>query len=180
MLSFKQHTQLDEGNVLQQKVNKHVSQGRSIGALSPEGSHTDTPEKLKAAHHEMRSDLEKARKAGHIGGWSGPHKGEYRYASDSGEEHVGHEGSYMVHAKEAGKEHHDKMVHALSKIGDKHKQQSVLSVNHEGSAKWHHLENSPKKGQIEDKGKLKYNKPLEKDKVEGRTKFKSGHSFTSY
>ena len=44
MLSLKQY--IVEGNPLQQKVNKHISQGRSIGAVSPEGAHTDTPEKL--------------------------------------------------------------------------------------------------------------------------------------
>ena len=190
MQSFKQYIQLDEGNPLQQKVNKHVSQGRSIGAVSPEGAHTDTPEKLKHAHSEIKKDLEHARKSGHIGGWSGPHKGEYQYKSDEGTEKVSHEGSYLVHAKHEGAEGHKKMVHSLSGIGNKHKQETVLSVHHKTQdANWHHLNNSPKKGEVEHKGKLHYNVKVnpnaesdaEKEKGRGRTVLKgSSHSFTSH
>ena len=114
MLSLKQY--IVEGNPLQQKVNKHLASGHSIGAVSPEGPHTDTPEKKKAAHAEMQKDLDHAHKSGHIGGWSGPHKGEYQYG---GEHEVSHEGSYLVHASEKGKEGHNKMVHALKKVGNK-------------------------------------------------------------
>lgn len=190
MLSLKQHSQLNEGNPLQQKVNKHISNGRSIGAVSPEGAHTDTPEKLEHAHSEMKKDLEHARKSGHIGGWSGPHRGEYQYKSDEGDEKVSQEGSYLVHAKDKGEDGHKKMVHSLSKIGNKNKQESILSVHHETQeAKWHHLNNSPKKGEIEHKGKLRYNVKVnpnaeteaERDKGRGRTGMKnSAHSFTSH
>lgn len=173
MLEFKQF--ITEGNELQQKVNKHVSQGVSVGAVSPEGSHTENPENRKAAHAEIKNDLESARKAGHIGGWSGPHKGQYQYG---GEHEVSHEGSYLVHASGEGKEHHERMVGALSKIGNKHKQESVLSVSGEKKANWHHLNASAKKGETEYRGNLKYNVPLSQ-KSPGRTQMKKGGSFTS-
>jgi len=173
MKTLKQY--ITEGNELQQRINKHVGKGVSVGAVSPEGSHTDTPEKLKAAHHEIKKDLEAARKAGHIGGWSGPHKGQYQYG---GTHEVAHESSYLVHASGEGEEHHKKMVGALSHIGNKHKQESVLSVNKNKEGHWHHLEKSAKKGESEYQGKLKYDKPLAKDT--GRTQMKKGgHSFTT-
>ena len=165
----------DLGNLLQQRVNKHVSRGVSVGAISPEGPHTDTKEKLANAHNEMKSDLEKARQAGHIGGWSGPHKGQYRYG-DSPDE-VAHESSYIVHAAGKGKESHNNMVNSLSKIGRKHNQESVLSVNSKKKATWHYLKGE-KEGKNEYQGKLKYDRPLAKDT--GRTELKrGGHSFTS-
>jgi hypothetical protein len=172
---------LDEGNELQQKVNKHISKGVSVGAVSPEGKHTNTPEKMKAAHAKIKTDLEASRKSGHIGGWSGPHKGQYRYG---GEHEVSHEGSYLVHAKSADKKHHGNMLGALKKVGNVHKQETILSVRgnrgnaSDKNAHWHHLNNSKTKGQKEDKGKLKYNQPLAQDT--GRTQMKgSTQSFTS-
>lgn len=167
---------LSEGNTLQQRVNKHVTHGVSIGAVSPERSE-HSPEQKKKGHAEIKKDLESARKSGHIGGWSGPHKGQYKYAE--GEHDVANEGSYIVHAAGNTAEHHKKMVSALSKIGNKHGQESVLSVGGKSkSAKWHHLSSSPKSGETESQGKLKYNKPLETGG--GRTKLKgSSQSFTS-
>jgi hypothetical protein len=178
MLSLKQY--IVEGNPLQQKVNKHLASGHSIGAVSPEGPHTDTPEKKKAAHAEMQKDLDHAHKSGHIGGWSGPHKGEYQYG---GEHEVSHEGSYLVHASEKGKEGHNKMVHALKKVGNKHKQESILAVHHkshEGS--WHHLDASAKSRKVENQGKVHYNvkvKPGE-EKGKGRTRLGANQTFTAY
>lgn len=181
MYSLKQF--IAEGNILQQRVNKHLSTGSSIGAVSPEGPHTDTPEKKKLAHSEIQKDLEHARKSGHIGGWSGPHKGEYQYG---GEHDVSREGSYLVHAAEKGEEGHKKMVNALKNVGNKHKQESILSIHHkshEGS--WHHLNSSDKAGQEENKGKLHYNIKVDpKDTMQkgaGRTKMKgTQHTFTTY
>jgi len=174
MLNFRQF--ITEGNELQQRINKHVSNGVGVGAISPEGAHTSTPEKKKGAHEQIRNDLESARKSGHIGGWTGPHKGQYQYG---GEHEVSHEGSYIVHAAGNTDEHHKTMVGALSRIGNKHKQESVLSVDKEKNANWHHLDASEKKGQTEYKGKLKYNVPLSQ-KSPGRTLMKRGSgSFTS-
>jgi hypothetical protein len=173
MKTLKQY--ITEGNELQQRINKHISKGVSVGAISPEGSHTDTPEKLKAAHKKIQSDLDNARKEGHIGGWSGPHKGQYQYG---GTHEVAHESSYVVHAAGEGDEHHKKMVNALSKIGNEHKQESVLSVNKEKKGHWHYLSKSDKPGKAEYQGKLKYNKPLAQGT--GRTQMKKGgHSFTT-
>lgn len=179
MLTFKGF--LTEGNPLQQKVNKHLKTDHSIGAVSPEGAHTDTPEKKKAAHAEIQKDLESAKKSGHIGGWSGPHKGEYQYG---GEHEVSHEGSYLVHAAEKGKEGHNKMVHALKNVGNKHKQESILAVHHAThTGSWHHLDASAKKGQVENQGKVHYNvkvKPGE-ERGKGRTRMKgTDHTFTAY
>jgi hypothetical protein len=81
-------------------------------------------------------------------------------------------------------------VHSLSSIGNKHKQESILSVHHKTQeSNWHHLNNSPKKGEVEHNGKLHYNVKVnpdaeteeEKQKGRGRTGLKkSGHSFTSH
>ena len=173
MQSLKQF--ISEGNELQQRINKHIVRGESVGAISPEGSHTDTPEKLKAAHSQMKQDLEAARKAGKIGGWSGPHKGQYQYG---GHNEVAHESSYVVHAAGHEQEHHDNMVKALSEIGNKHKQESVLSVDRNKKAQWHYLNKSDKPGTASDQGKLAYNRPLARDT--GRTQLKgSSQSFTS-
>lgn len=181
MLSLKEYFNtieldtLNEGNLLQQRVNKHITKGVSIGAISPEGPHTDTPEKLDHAHKTMKLDLEAARKGGHIGGWSGPHKGQYRYGDSPSE--VAKEGSYLVHAKDAHEDSHHRMVGALSRIGVKHNQESVLSVSANKSAKWHYLKGEHA-GKTESQGKMKYNRPLSKDT--GRTEMKKGgHSFTS-
>jgi len=189
MLSLKEYlivsdektVQLDEGNLLQQRVNKHLTKGISIGAISPEGPHTDTTEKLHDAHKQIKSDLESARESGHIGGWSGPHKGQYRYGSSPHE--VAKEGSYIVHAADSNKESHHNMVNALKHIGNKHNQESVLSVNAKKSANWHYLKGE-KEGKKEYQGKLKYNKALTYDEKRqegtGRTEMKKGgHSFTS-
>lgn len=166
---------INEGNELQQKVNKHITKKVSVGAVSPEGSHTDTPEKKKAAHAELKKDLESQRKAGNIGGWSGPHKGQYQYG---GANEVSKEGSYLVHAKGEKERHHNRMVKTLSKIGNKHKQETILSLDKKKEGHWHHLDKSAKKGEKEYQGKLKYDKPLEKDT--GRTEMKKGgHSFTT-
>lgn len=173
MLSFRQF--LTEGNELQQKVNKHLAKGVSIGAVSPEGSHTDSPEKLASAHAEIKGHLEKARKEGHIGGWSGPHKGQYQYG---GSHEVAKEGSYLVHAAGDKPEHHEKMVGALKKIGNAHKQESILSINRQKEGHWHHLDASSKAGTSEYQGKVKYDRPLAHET--GRTQMKKGtHSFTT-
>jgi len=172
---------LEEGNLLQQRVNKHLAKGVSIGAISPEGSHTDTKESLHDAHKQIKTDLESARSSGHIGGWSGPHRGQYRYGSNPHE--VAKEGSYIVHATDSNKDSHHRMVTALKHIGTKHNQESVLSVNAKKSANWHYLRGE-KEGTKEYQGKLKYNKPLTYDEKKqegtGRTELKrGGHSFTS-
>ena len=174
MMSFKDY--LVEGNELQQKVNKHISKGVGIGTISPEGKHTDNKEKKAAAHSDIRADLEAARQAGHIGGWSGPHKGQYRYG---GESDVSHEGSYIAHAKSDSDDHHDQMMNKLKEIGNKHKQEAVMSVNAKTKeGHWHYLKNSSQEGKKESQGKLTYNRPLKKDT--GRTQLKkSPHSFTT-
>jgi hypothetical protein len=170
MLSLKQYLQLDEGNELQQRVNKHLAKGHSIGTVSPEGPHTDTPEKTKAAHAKLRSDLEASRKSGKISGWSGPHKGQYQYGS--GSHQVSHEGAYVVH-------HHDhkEMVSHLKKLGNEHNQETTMHVKPSGEAHYSHLNRSSQKGREEPKGKIHYNVPLVQD--EGNTKMKRGKtSFT--
>ena len=187
MLSLKEYyntielNQLNEGNELQQRVNKHITKGVSIGAISPEGPHTDTPEKLEHAHKVMKLDLEAARKGGHIGGWSGPHKGQYKY--DDSPDSVAKESSYLVHAKNSHENSHHTMVGALSRIGEKHNQESVLSVSADKSAKWHYLKGEHA-GKTENKGKMKYDRELKYNKETGegtgRTEMKKGgHSFTS-
>lgn len=174
MLTFK--TYITEGNLLQQRIHKHLSSGKSVGAISPEGPHTDTPEKKKNAHKEIRKDLEHARKHGHIGGWSGPHKGEYQYGSGSHD--VAREGSYLVHSAGHSEEHHKNMVKSLSHIGNKHNQESIFSADHKGQSHWHHLKASPKSGEKEFKGTIHYDVKLKKS--EGRTSMKrGGHSFTT-
>lgn len=173
MLSFNQY--LIEGNLLQQRVNKHLSKGVSIGAVSPEGAHTQSKEAHDKAHADIKGHLDAARKAGHIGGWSGPHKGQYQYG---GKDEVAKEGSYLVHAAGNKPEHHEKMVGALKKIGEKHKQESILSINKEKEGHWHHLSASSKSGDREYQGKVKYDKPLSHET--GRTEMKKGgHSFTT-
>jgi len=165
---------LDESNLLQQRVNKHISKGVSVGAISPEGPHTNTKEKLEQAHKVIKSDLEEARKAGHIGGWSGPHKGQYKY-EDSND--VDSESSYLVHAVHPGENAHHRMVGALSRIGIKHNQESVLSINANKEAKWHYLKGE-KEGKSEDRGTLRYNRELKGGS--GQTAMKRGNqSFTS-
>ena len=173
MLTFNQF--LIEGNELQQRVNKHLAKGVSIGAVSPEGAHTDTKEKLASAHADIKKHLDSARKAGHIGGWSGPHKGQYQYG---GKDEVAKEGSYLVHAAGDKPEHHEHMVNALKKIGNAHKQESILSINKNKEGHWHHLDKSAKSGEKEYQGKVKYDKPLSHET--GRTEMKKGgHSFTT-
>lgn len=172
---------LEEGNLLQQRVNKHLAKGVSIGAVSPEGPHTDSKESLQDAHKQIKTDLESARISKHIGGWSGPHRGQYRYGSNPHE--VAKEGSYIVHATDSSKDSHHRMVAALKHIGTKHNQESVLSVNAKKSANWHYLKGE-KEGKEEYQGKLKYNRPLTYDEKKqegtGRTELKKGgHSFTS-
>lgn len=192
MLSLKEFivdsvVQIDEGNLLQQRVNKHLAKGVSIGAVSPEGPHTDSPEKLKSAHDTMKNDLESARKSGHIGGWSGPHKGEYKYLrdpSDRSTEDISHESSYLVHAKDESQSSHHNMIKSLKNIGSKHNQESVLSVDAKKKANWHYLKGE-KEGTREYKGKVHYDLPTRAaTKTDpgrpGRTELKrGGHSFTS-
>jgi hypothetical protein len=173
VLSLKQF--IVEGNEIQQRVNKHLTKGRSVGTISPEGPHTDTPEKTAAAHKQMQGHLEAARKAGHIGGWSGPHKGQYQYGS--GAKDVAKEGAYVVHSKGGEKEHHDSLVHHLKKIGNEHKQESVMHVKPSGEASYHHLDRSDKKGSEQHLGKMHYNRPLKQGGGNTQMK-KGGHSFT--
>jgi hypothetical protein len=170
MLSLKQYLQLDEGNELQQRIHKHLAKGHSVGTISPEGPHTDTPQKVKSAHEKMKSDLEASRKAGHISGWSGPHQGQYQYGSGSHE--VAKEGAYIVH-------HHDHqgMVNHLKKLGNEHNQETTMHIKPSGEAHYSHLNRSSRKGEEEHKGKVHYNIPLVKD--EGNTKMRRGKtSFT--
>lgn len=156
MQSFKDF--LSEGNQLQQKINKQLSRGNSVGTISPEGPHTNTAEKKSAAHSKIKSDLESARKSGHIGGWSGPHSGQYQYGSGSHE--VAKEGSYITHSSGSTPEHHDKLLHTLKKLGNAHNQESVLNIKSSGEGSYHHLDRSERKGKVDNIGKTHYNVPL--------------------
>jgi hypothetical protein len=161
---------LNEGNEAQQRINKHLTKGHSVGTISPEGPHTETPEKTKAAHAKMKSDLDSARKSGHISGWSGPHKGQYQYGS--GKHDVAKEGAYVVHHSD-----HEQMVKHLKKIGNEHNQETIMHVKSDGNAHYSHLNRSEKKGEEEHKGKMHYNMPLKQGG--GNTKMKGGKtSFT--
>ena len=187
VFSFKDYVSkriIEEGNELQQRFHKHISRGIGIGAVSPEGDHTKTEEEIDAAHAMIRSDLESARKSGHIGGWSGPHKGQYRY--DKGEGDIAHEKSYLAHAKSDSDEHHDQMVDKLKEIGNKHNQETILVVNPKNKkGHWHYLKNSwdkkkkkSKDGEKAYQGKVVYNRPLKQST--GNTQIKdTKHSFTT-
>lgn len=168
MLSFQQF--IIEGNEVQQRIHKQLVRGHSVGTISPEGPHTDTPAKKKASHVQMRSDLEQARKEGHISGWSGPHKGQYQYGSGAHE--VAKEGAYVVHHY-----HHGDMVKKLKELGNKHNQETIMHVAPSGEAHYSHLNRSEKRGEEQHMGRMHYNKPLKQGG--GNTQLKHGKtSFT--
>jgi hypothetical protein len=163
--------EIAEGNQNQQKINKKLSSGKSLGFISHEGPHNEgNPAQRKADERTLRTDLESARKAGHIGGWSGPHKGQYKYAS--GPKDVAKEKSYIIHSAGSTKEHHAQLRHTLKALGNKHNQESVLDVHPSGKASLSHLKRSPKTGQKERMGTLTHNKELTTGS--GNTGFKKG------
>lgn len=159
--------EIAEGNQNQQRINKKMTSGKSLGFVSHEGSHNqDNPAQKKADEHRLRSDLESARKAGHIGGWSGPHKGQYKY--DAGQGDVSKEKSYIVHSAGSTKAHHKQMEKTLKAVGSAHNQESVLTTHPTGKTSLHYL----KTGKKQHMGTMAHNKDLTTGS--GNTAFKKG------
>jgi hypothetical protein len=166
---------LTEGNANQKRVNKHLSAGRSIGIVSHEGPHTDTPARKSAAETHIKSHLEAAKKAGHIGGWSGPHKGQYKYAD--GPKDIAKEGSFVVYSAGHSKEHHETLKKTIKHIGNVHNQESVLTAHPKDGAKLHFLKRSPRPNTTRHLGGIAHNKELTTGS--GNTEFKKGKSITT-
>jgi len=184
ILEAYQKSLLSEGNVLQQRFNKWLSKGITIGMISPETSQysgelriSDDEDKNKAnAKLKIKDDLRDAVSSGLIGGWSGPNTGIYQPEPDSD---VYPEESYIVHAIDSSKEKTDAMIQTLKSIGKKYGQESIMVVLPNGSSYWLYLRDAydydtnevkHKKGSIVGKGKLHYNVPLHaRQDIQGRT-----------
>jgi len=180
-----------EGNVLQQRFNKFLSNGISVGMISPEAGEylvkelkvgktgdpdTDNAIDKKNAKKVIPKDLESARSQGLIGGWSGPNVGVYQ---PDPEADVYPEDSYIVHAVDSSEEKTELMIETLKEIGTKYNQESIMYVYPNGESYWFYLKDSwdgkHKQGEIVSKGKLHYDVPLHaRGDIQGRTELVKG------
>lgn len=158
------------------KIHRELEKGGQIGTVSPETGATDTKSKKKEAHKKMQGVLRKLSDKGLVS-FTGPHKGRYKY---SGTDEPAKEGSYVLkpgsHPK--AQKHFGKILKA---VGSRFDQESVLKVDKKQGAL--HYTGGKRKGEVEPKGKIRYNKELtydkEKDEGSGDTQIKGKNaSFT--
>lgn len=195
---------LNEGNPVQQKFNKWLERGYTLGIVSPESTEEHM---LKAhegstplAHKKMVKGLYYGKKANEILGWTGPHAGQYVYNPEADSNpsedqplHVGQEGSYIVIPTGTDEESVQKMIRFIKKMGNAFFQESVMIITPDRQTKYIYLKRRvPHKADQEDPiGKAHYNKPLATSTKSfgagGRTAFKKSSgkisgkdSFTAY
>ena len=195
---------LNEGNPVQQRFNKWLDRGYTLGMISPESTHDHMVKAHKGsiplAHEKMVKGLYYGRKANEILGWTGPHAGQYVYnpgdSSDPSEDQpleVGQEGSYIVIPTGTDEESVQKMIRFLKKLGNAFFQESVMIITPDKQTKYIYLKRRmPDKADQEyEVGKAHYNKELATSTKSfgagGRTAFRGSNrkisgkdSFTAY
>ena len=195
---------LNEGNPVQQKFNKWLERGYTLGIISPESTNEHMTKahegSIPLSHEKMVKGLYYGKKANEILGWTGPHAGQYVYNIDSSSDpsedqplHLGQEGSYIVIPTGTDEESVQKMIRFIKKIGNAFFQESVMIITPDRQTKYIYLKRRvPHKADQEDHiGKAHYNKELATSTKSfgagGRTAFRGSSrkisgkdSFTAY
>lgn len=175
MLSLREFIKLDEANQNQQRVNKHLDRGEMLGMVSAERGNMDASQRKKAGD-KLARQLNRLRKRGKIGGYSGRHDGRYQYADPKpGESGIAAEKSFLAHSKGRSKTAKQNFKRSMKTLAQKHGQESYMTIS-PGNRRGRYKYTKGKKS--EDSGKISYNQKLTTGG--GDTKLKgSGQSFTT-
>ena len=171
MLSFKQFT---ESNKVYSQIEKPTSQGKELGIVSSERGEYQGKAK-KSRNTSLKTDLKRLAAKRAITAYHTV-KGQYQYTDPKpGESGGAKEKSFVVRQGEGSKGKH--FDHIMKALGNRYGQESIMRIHKDKSAEWQHLKTSGTPGQVDNKGKVTYNKPLTTGG--GNSSFRKNQSFTT-